>query len=728
MKKMNERKKNPGKFLMCLFIMALIVFGATAVSAASQDGVTVQFRDGNGNPAAGIPDMVIEEGETIVLPDVPAEKKRAVQGTPSWKTTLHVSEETQYFEPGEEMSCETAKDWIAEQGGGNVLTLYGTKVCTFRYFTNDGSKQIGEDFSAYEGTEIKFYGSPDPDNELYRGWSKYKKGTGVWAGFGRSYIMDEDRSLYLVEYAKMTFKDSNGSTNSTYKKMDKIVKKGSEFALPCVPQISNYKNKGWALTKNASSAVYGSRTKVTVKESETFYAARQYLPYAVTFNNNTGTSKDNAFKDLYVRAGKNEYITLPKVPEQKGYTALGWATKTKQTKAQYKEGQKVKITKKTKFYAVYRKAKKCKVVFCKSDGSSDSSYTALNKSVTEKSTITLPAVPSRKGYVNDGWLLKTSQKTQHYDEGDKVKVYGNCKFYAVQEQAASVVLHKTRGAEYKTIYVKKGDSFTLPGAENPEGYTFMGWSTKPNVVITGSKPGKVQYETGEVIPSVNSTIHLYQVMYQRSTEKNLISSQMAKPDLNRYGGIVMVGDSRTVRMRQALAAQNCGANMKGVRFVGASGQGIKWFRDEGYRLLINQIKHIRVSSSKPVAVVFNLGVNDLYRISDYVAFMNEIAPELEKMNCKLYYMSVNPINGVMIEKTGRLSLRKEADVRAFNDRIKTGLDDYTYIDTYSWLMKNGFGTSNGVNGKDSSEDDGLHYTVKTYKRIYDYCLRYINAH
>ena len=727
MKKMNERKKNPGRFLMVFLMMALMMLGVTAVSAASEDRVIVQFRDSGGNPVSSIPDMVIEEGKTIVLPDVPLEKMEA-QGTPSWKTTFQVSEATQYFEQGMEMSCETARDWIAEQGGGNVLTLYGTKICTFRYFTNDGSKQIGEDFSAYEGTDIAFYKSPDPNNELYRGWSKYKNGNGVWAGFGRSYTMDQNRNLYLVEYARMTFKDSNGSTNSTYGKMEKIVKKGSEFSLPCVPQISNYKNKGWALTKNASSAVYGSRTKITVKESETFYAAREYLPYAVTFNNNTGTSKDNAFKNLYVRAGKNQYITLPKVPEQKGCTALGWATKTKQTKAQYKEGQKVRITKKTKFYAVYRKAKKYTVSFCMSNGSSDSAYSSLKKSVTEKSTITLPKVPSRKGYINDGWILKTSQKTQHYNEGDKVKVYGNCKFYAVQEQAASVVLHKTRGAEYKTIYVKKGDSFTLPGAENPEGYTFMGWSTKPNIVITGSKPGKVQYETGEVIPSVNSTIHLYQVMYQRNTEKNLISSQMAKPDLNRYGGVIMVGDSRTVRMRQALAAQNCGANMNGVRFVSASGQGLKWFKDEGYRHLINQIKHIRVSSSKPVAVVFNLGVNDLYRISDYVAFMNEIAPELEKMNCKLYYMSVNPINSVMIEKTGRLSLRKEADVRAFNERIKTGLDDYTYIDTYSWLMQNGFGTSNGVNGKDSSEDDGLHYTVKTYKRIYDYCLRYVNAH
>lgn len=727
MKKMNERKKNPVRFLKCLLMMALVIVGATTVSAAENE-VTVQFRDSNGRPVSDAPDMSIQEGESIVLPEAPVVTGSTVAGKPSWKTTAQVTEATQYFETGNVMSYETARDWIAEQGGGNVLTLYGTKVCTFRYFTNDGSSQIGGDFRAYEGTEITFRKSPNTKNPLYRGWSKYKKGTGVWGGFGKPYLMDQDRKLYLVEYAKVTFKDYNGSTNNTYKKMEKIVKKGSTFTLPSVPQVSNYRNTGWAKFKNTSSASYGSREKITVKSSMTLYAAREYLAYAVTFNNNTGTSKDKAFKELYVRAAKNEYITLPRVPAQKGYTAVGWATKTKQTKAQYKEGQKVKITKKTKFYAVYKKAKKYTVSFCMSDGSSDSAYSSLKKSVTEKSTLTLPSVPSRKGYVNEGWLLKTSQKTEKYKPGDKVKIYGNCKFYAIQQKAASVVLHKTRGSAYKTVYLRKGSSYTVPSAENPEGYTFIGWSTKPNMVITGSRPGKVQYEPGEVISSVNSTVHLYQVVYQRSTEKNIVSGQMAKPNLNRYGGVVMVGDSRTVRMRQALAAQNCGANMKGVSFVGASGQGFKWFKDEGYRLLLNQIKKFRVSSSKPVAVVFNLGVNDLYKISDYIAYMNEIAPVLEQMNCKLYYMSVNPINSVMIEKTGRLSLRKEADVRAFNDRIKTGLDDYTYIDTYSWLMKNGFGTSNGVNGKDSSEDDGLHYTVKTYKRIYDYCLRYINAH
>lgn len=727
MKRMNGRKKNLGRLLFGFLLMVLMASGAVSVSAASDGEVIVQFRDSNGNPVSGTPDMVIHEGESIVLPDAPSVTGRTVAGLPSWKTTSKVSEETQYFESGHMMSYEAAKDWMPQ--GSSSLTLYGTKVCTFRYFTNDGTKQIGGDFRAYEGTEITFRKSPNTKNPLYRGWSKYKRGTGVWGGFGKPYVMDQDRNLYLVEYARVTFKDYNGSTNNTYKKMEKIVKKGTSLALPSVPQASNYRSTGWSTSPNSSSAVYGSREKVTVKNSMTLYAAREYLAYAVTFNNNTGTSKDKAFKNLYVRAAGNDYIKLPKVPSQKGYTALGWATKTKASKAQYKEGQKVKITKKTKFYAVYRKAKKYTVTFCMSNGSSDSAYSALKRSVTEKSTITLPSVPSRKGYINEGWILKTSQKTEQYKPGDKVKIYGNCKFYAVQKQAASIVLHKTRGAAYKTVYVKKGSSYTLPSAENPEGYTFMGWSTKPNVVITGSRQGKAQYQAGEVLSSVKSTVHLYQVMYQRNTEKNIVSSQMAKPNLNRYGGVIMVGDSRTVRMRQALAAQNCGSNMNGVRFVGASGQGLKWFKEEGYRLLINQIKHIRASSSKQVAVVFNLGVNDLHRISEYVAYMNEIAPQLKAMNCKLYYMSVNPVNSVMIEKTGRLSLRQESDVRDFNARLKSGLDgSYTYMDTYSWMMQTGFGTSNGTNGKDSSEDDGLHYTVKTYKRIYDYCLRYVNAH
>ena len=89
-------------------------------------------------------------------------------------------------------------------------------------------------------------------------------------------------------------------------------------------------------------------------------------------------------------------------------------------------------------------------------------------------------------------------------------------------------------------------------------------------------------------------------------------------------------------------------------------------------------------------------------------------------------MSVNPFNA-----TTRLSLKerkiKESDLLYFNNKIKSGLRGvYQYIDCYSWLIKNGVSYDAGM-GIDNGYDDGTHYTTRTYKRIYQYCIRKINA-
>lgn len=89
-------------------------------------------------------------------------------------------------------------------------------------------------------------------------------------------------------------------------------------------------------------------------------------------------------------------------------------------------------------------------------------------------------------------------------------------------------------------------------------------------------------------------------------------------------------------------------------------------------------------------------------------------------------MSVNPINSTMITKTGR-GARTEAQVREFNSKIRSGLSlYYKYIDMYSVLMKKGYGTNARYDGVDDG-DDGLHYTTKTFKRIYYYCITYLNT-
>lgn len=142
----------------------------------------------------------------------------------------------------------------------------------------------------------------------------------------------------------------------------------------------------------------------------------------------------------------------------------------------------------------------------------------------------------------------------------------------------------------------------------------------------------------------------------------------------------------------------------------------------------SEIARLQSDSDKPVAVIFNLGVNDLsshnsgngvdYKgeANAYLACMNTLAEELES-DCRLFYMSVNPVN------TAMKPTRKEAQLRYFNDRLQNGLNHrFQWIDTYKYLMKNGYSTYNEFKG---NIDDGVHYSTCTYKRIYKYCMNAI---
>ncbi len=61
---------------------------------------------------------------------------------------------------------------------------------------------------------------------------------------------------------------------------------------------------------------------------------------------------------------------------------------------------------------------------------------------------------------------------------------------------------------------------------------------------------------------------------------------------------------------------------------------------------------------------------------------------------------------------------KEEVIRKFNSVVGSALGStFEYIDTYSYLMENGYGTNISGTGVDLPDDDGLHYTTKTYKRI-----------
>jgi len=141
-----------------------------------------------------------------------------------------------------------------------------------------------------------------------------------------------------------------------------------------------------------------------------------------------------------------------------------------------------------------------------------------------------------------------------------------------------------------------------------------------------------------------------------------------------------VGDSRTVGLSRSVAIDN----------IAKVGAGIGLFRNN-----YDQICQIRDKT-----VIINLGVNDLDS-SAYLRLYNGLPDEFLDNN-KVIVMAVNPCDGGYSYLNGR--------IEAFNNALRDGLDSrITFLDSYTYLVWNGYGTT-----------DGLHYTANTYIDIYNF--------
>lgn len=286
-----------------------------------------------------------------------------------------------------------------------------------------------------------------------------------------------------------------------------------------------------------------------------------------------------------------------------------------------------------------------------------------------------------------------------------------------------LVLHKANGRIFAKYPIDTSGWQRLPSARNPKGYTFLGWSEKKG------QTKNPHYLPGQKI-HVRKTTHLYAVLFDRRHEPDLTEYKMPTVNPRKFSRVIFVGDSRTVKMRATLQQQCSDEFLEPLSFVCKSGQGLDWFKEEGLPQLKHLIRNEGIPSRrKPIAIVFNLGVNDLRHlhgntsrcdevVREYAAYMNRLAKHFSSNNCKFYYMSVNPLNSAMNP------LRKEKDIRYFNAELQKSLSSkFQFLDVHSRLLKYGYSTNNDVYG--CMEDDGLHYSMRTYKRIYTMCMNEI---
>ena len=150
-----------------------------------------------------------------------------------------------------------------------------------------------------------------------------------------------------------------------------------------------------------------------------------------------------------------------------------------------------------------------------------------------------------------------------------------------------------------------------------------------------------------------------------------------------YDDWVWVGDSRTVGM----------AAVTPITTIAEVGVGIGFLREH-----IEEITQLRGKN-----IVFNLGVNDLENVKEYLKLLNSRPPKFLKEN-NLIVLSVNPCAGIYSE------LNEQID--QFNTLMENNLEpSILWIDSNSWMLENGFATH-----------DGLHYDDDTYWNLYCYVL------
>ena len=422
----------------------------------------------------------------------------------------------------------------------------------------------------------------------------------------------------------------------------------------------------------------------------------------VVFANSNGVVSNDTFRKWARTVTKGSYIQLPTV-NRSGYKCV-WVEKSGTKELKYATGRNVRITKNTKFCLRYYKL--YTVRYYTMNGSKE--YTSLREQGYQGQVLTFPLHPTATGYKFLGWSTSINGKTVK-KEGDSLRVTGNMKFYIVGKKITGVNLRKYDGTVWKVVDTSSG-SATFPAVNLNSANMCLGWSR------TKGKTTNPEYKAGDKIPT--RTGNYYMVVF--FSKQDRAPASIIKP--TKHQMVYFVGDSRTVGLQLALG----NSAPSNVDFVCKGNQGLDWFRQTGYRELLQKLS--KQSRKTKKAVIINLGVNDMSNINTYVVYMRKVSENLKQnYNCDMYYLSVNPVNSAMIRSYGA-GTRTEAQVAAFNktiyQKLCSGSDRaFIYINTCTNLQKYGWSS----NRYDAGIYDGLHYSVETTLRIYGYCIRKLNA-
>lgn len=154
--------------------------------------------------------------------------------------------------------------------------------------------------------------------------------------------------------------------------------------------------------------------------------------------------------------------------------------------------------------------------------------------------------------------------------------------------------------------------------------------------------------------------------------------------------LMYVGDSRIENMKNAVQDDS-------ITYITNGGGNYEWFSNEGITNVDSQI----VEKPNQI-IVFNLGINDLDNVDNYINKYNELITKYP--DTKFFILSVNPVD----ESDTNISVTND-DISLFNSKMYKAFPNY-YIDSSKNL--NNF-----------TYVDGVNFTDETYVNINNYAVK-----
>ena len=253
--------------------------------------------------------------------------------------------------------------------------------------------------------------------------------------------------------------------------------------------------------------------------------------------------------------------------------------------------------------------------------------------------------------------------------------------------AAAVSCQKTESdAKLLNSEIKITD-LNMPVLESNHSYT-------ENAETANTETANKETATPVTTESETDTAATKESDFESESEDTII---MEEHERSQYDKVIMVGDSRFKGMSAVISHPAC-------EWICENGEGYSWLTETAAPLIDENIV-------QNCAIVINLGVNDPKNKNEYIEFINSRVADWVERGVDIYFMTVNPIGS---NYNGSVT---NNDIEDFNNTLMSNLSEWVaYIDTYNYLLENGFETT-----------DGLHYDRDTYKNILEYCLRQLRV-